>query len=144
MVEHLDPNTSSSKALSSQKASQERLSSKGSRSPPSVFERLGSGSKNSSEKKRSSLEATSSKRRRLSHSGDRDPKKPRLEMQEASVFQRLGNKSGGSGEKEPESHVHSAQVAALHTRHTVRRIVLGSGKILEEGLMDNSNPSKSI
>ena len=50
----------------------------------------------------------------------------------------------GSGEKSVEVPVHSAQVAATRPRHSVRRIVLGSGKILEEGLMDNSNPSKSI
>ncbi|RID42419.1 hypothetical protein BRARA_J02302, partial [Brassica rapa] len=52
LLEQSDPNTSNSKALSTPKDSHEGRSSKGSRSPPSVFERLGSGSRNSSERKR--------------------------------------------------------------------------------------------
>ncbi|XP_013689513.2 uncharacterized protein At4g02000-like [Brassica napus] len=136
--------SSHSKDSSNHKESQEGRSSKGSRSRPSVFERLGSHSQNTAEGTKNLREVLSSKRRRLSNSGDRKAKKPRTETHEASVFQRLGTKESGSGEKSVEVPVHSAQVAATRPRHSVRRIVLGSGKILEEGLMDNSNPSKSI
>ncbi|XP_048600405.1 uncharacterized protein LOC125580229 [Brassica napus] len=136
--------SSHSKDSSNHKESQEGRSSKGSRSPPSVFERLGSHSQNTAEGTKNLREVLSSKRRRLNNSGDREAKKPRTETHEASVFQRLGTKGSGSGEKSVEVPVHSAQVAATRPRHSVRRIVLGSGKILEEGLMDNSNPSKSI
>ncbi|KAL0676411.1 hypothetical protein Bca4012_004392 [Brassica carinata] len=138
LLEQSDPNTSSSKALSTPKDSHEGRSSKGRRSPPSVFERLGSGSKNSSERKHNVIEVTSSKRRRLSHSGERESKKPRIEEQETSVFKRLGHKNGDSGEKNSESHFHSAQVAASHPPHSVRRIVLGSVRQLKEMLGQHS------
>ncbi|WZZ70419.1 hypothetical protein YC2023_081789 [Brassica napus] len=75
--------SSHSKDSSNHKESQEGRSSKGSRSPPSVFERLGSHSQNTAEGTKNLREVLSSKRRRLSNSGDREAKKPRTETHEA-------------------------------------------------------------
>ena len=60
------------------------------------------------------------------------------------MFHKLGATVGDSRGKLSGNQSHSALMAASRPNHSVRRIVLGSGKILEEGLMDNSNPSKSI
>ncbi|KAG2274421.1 hypothetical protein Bca52824_056976 [Brassica carinata] len=61
------------------------LSSKGSRSPPSVFERLGLLSASSSEKKRRTSYLHSSKRRRSSNNEDGITKKAWLETREYNM-----------------------------------------------------------
>ncbi|KAG2297824.1 hypothetical protein Bca52824_034296 [Brassica carinata] len=129
---------STSKEAGTSEKSQEGRSSKGSRSPPSVFERLGSLSTSSSGKKRRISELYTSKRRRTSTSGEREGKKARLETREInisppSIFQRLGSQGRGSDGKDSGDKTHSAHVAAKDPNHSVQRIVLGSGKIVEEG-----------
>ncbi|RID46005.1 hypothetical protein BRARA_I02696 [Brassica rapa] len=129
---------------------QDGRSSKGSRSPPSVFERLGTPPVSSSGKKNKDVELSTAKRRRSgSNSGGRESKKARVSGRESnispsSVFHRLGSQvvvpeGNHSGDKK-----HSAHVAANTQSLSVQRIVLASGKIVEEGLMVNTNPSSPI
>ncbi|XP_013704888.2 uncharacterized protein LOC106408719 [Brassica napus] len=137
-------------------------SSKGSRSPPSVFERLGKQTSTSPRLNIREEEPKSqpSKRRRMTNSDERIPKKARKgssgkKKESPSVFQRLGGLGRDSevicqGEGNhyalmaAVTPIHSARVAAFSPVHSVRRIVLGSGSNLKEGLMGNSNPSRSI
>ena len=65
-------------------------------------------------------------------------------MTSPSVFQRLGSQGKGSEGRNSGDKTHSALVAAKSPTHYAQRIVLGSGKIVEEGLMVNFNPSSSI
>ena len=58
-----------------------------------------------------------------------------------SVFERLGSQGKGSGGRSSGEKHHSASVAANTPNRSVQRMVLGSGKIVEEGLMVDSNPS---
>lgn len=97
------------------------------------------------------------KRRRQGSSDERKPKRARKGSNEKSgrsplVFLCLG---GPSAEEENLMVPHSAQVAAvtpLHSArvaatvpvHSVQQIALTSGSKRKEGLMDNSNPLRSI
>ena len=139
-----------SKDTESSDKNQDGRSSKGSRSPPSVFERLGTPPVSSSGKKNKDVELSTAKRRRSgSNSGGRESKKARVSGRESnispsSVFHRLGSQvvvpeGNHSGDKK-----HSALVAANTQSLSVQRIVLASGKIVEEGLMVNTNPSSPI
>ncbi|XP_013617357.1 PREDICTED: uncharacterized protein LOC106323845 [Brassica oleracea var. oleracea] len=139
-----------SKDTESSDKNQDGRSSKGSRSPPSVFETLGFPPISSSDKKNKDAELSTAKRRRSgSNSGGRESKKVRLSGRESnispsSVFHRLGSQvvvpeGNHSGDKK-----HSAHVAAYTQSLYVQRIVLASGKIVEEGLMVNTNPSSPI
>lgn len=139
---------------------QEGRSSKGSRSPPSVFERLGRCTEETPREKRTTEGSYTAKRRRLSSSDERNPKKMRKCSNEKtpvgqSVFHRLGEASSGSAGKgkgvsptfehgDYFTPIHSAQVAATVPDHSVRRIALASGNKKKEGLMVNTNPSKSL
>ncbi|KAL0855156.1 hypothetical protein Bca101_060308 [Brassica carinata] len=81
----------------------EEKSSKGSRSPPTVFERLG-GQPNLSLREDIIGGSNASKRRRQSTSGERRSKKVRTGSSEKkdaspSVFHRLGGTTSGSGER---------------------------------------------
>lgn len=138
----------------------EAKSSKGSRSPPSVFERLRSLPINSPMDTKTPGGYFLSKRRRLSGSDDRLPKKQKKGSSEKSgagqsVFHRLGESGRGSGSKNIEivsqssqglvaTPPHSALVAVPVPDHFVRRIVLAKGNNVKEGLMGNFNPSRSI
>lgn len=92
------------------------------------------------------------KKRRLSRSDERTSKKLKLGEEKElhtpiSVFQRLGlsgSKERGSGSKSLGDKNHYALVAASVPSHSVHQIVLTSGKIVEEGLMVNFNPSSPI
>lgn len=135
-------------------------SSKGSRSPPSVFERLGRQSLFTSGAVTEVEGSQPSKRRRQDNSDERNPKKARRSSSQKekispSVFQRLGclametdNTSGGEASQSARgvgvSQHHSALVAAHTPIHFVRRIALESGSLLKEGLMGNTNPLRSI
>lgn len=144
-----DKEITPSKTNNSSEKNQDGRSSKGSRSPPSVFERLGSPPVNPADNKTTAEEISNAKRRRSSNSGGREHKKARLSDHEEavsppSVFKRLGSQvvipeGNYSGDKK-----HSALVAANTQSHSVQRIVLSSGKIVEEGLMVNSNHSSPI
>ncbi|KAJ4870406.1 Uncharacterized protein Rs2_47984 [Raphanus sativus] len=141
----------------------EGKSSKGSRSPPIVFERLGSPCFMTPREEKGPEGSTVSKRRRQSGSSEgRKAKKARRGAQEIekvapSVFQRLGGTELGSGSSgggqevlDHSAHVaaytpvHAARGAANFPGHSVRRIALASGTNWKEGLMGNSNPSRSI
>ncbi|KAG5375749.1 hypothetical protein IGI04_040345, partial [Brassica rapa subsp. trilocularis] len=103
----------------------ERKSGKGSRSPPPVFERLGSLHENTPAEKCSEGGSFLSKRRRLSGSDERISKKLKMSSNEKSggshsVFKRLGDSGKGSGRKEEETISHSAQVAACTPIHSAR------------------------
>ena len=118
-------------------------------SAPSVFERLsGLASSPRLELKLGDTEPSGNKRRRLSRSDERTSKKAKVggsqEEVTPSVFERLGSNGKGSGNRSSGEKIHSAHVAANAPNRSVQRIVLGSGKIVEEGLMDNSNPSAQI
>ncbi|XP_056859988.1 uncharacterized protein LOC130508476 [Raphanus sativus] len=134
---------------------QEGQSSKGSRSPPSVFERLGGQLDLTPREKRVTGGMGSSKRRRMSSSDERKSKKMRIGSTEKtneapSVFCRLGSMSKGS-EKKSEAlsqaasqggfttPTHSALVAASVPDHSVRRIALASGNKRKEGLKGLGN-----
>lgn len=135
-------------------------SSKGSRSPPSVFKRLGSQGTTTPGFTQSIEDSRTSKKRRLSSSDERNPKKARRNSSEKkkvfpSVFQRLGEtRCDNEGNNQEEAHhsalvavttpVHSANMAAKVPVHSVQRIALESGYNLKEGLMGNTNPSRSI
>ncbi|XP_056861156.1 uncharacterized protein LOC130509334 [Raphanus sativus] len=129
-------------------------SSKGSRSPPSVFNRLG-GHTHIAEG------SQTSKRRRQEGSDERNAKKARTGSSEKkkkespSVFMRLGGVvRGPETDNTGEAHhsalvavstpIHSARMAANSPALSVRRIALGSGSSVKEGLMGNTNPSRSI
>lgn len=143
----------------SREEKRESKSSKGSRSPPNVFERLGGTALPYPDENRTEG-SLSIKRRRQGSSEGRKTKKPRIGSQEKkqespSVFLRLGGSnlgSEGSGSAGVDhsamiavkTPVHSARVAAHFPDHSVRRIVLASGSNLKEGLMGNPNPSRSI
>lgn len=117
---------------------------------PSVFETLG-GKRGppSSEKssKTSDPEPSGNKRKRLSRIDDRNPKKVKMgedkDAETLSVFERLGT-NGRSGSKNSGDKNHNIQVTAPVTNRSTQRMVLGNGKIVEEGLMDNTNPSTQI
>lgn len=88
------------------------------------------------------------KRRRLSWSDERLPKTAKVsaEVEDTNpyIFERLGSHKKSSGDRRTSILNHSALMAASTPNCSAQRIVLGSGKNLEEGLMINSNPSKSI
>ncbi|KAG2328022.1 hypothetical protein Bca52824_010750 [Brassica carinata] len=120
-----------SKDNESSDKNQEGGSSKGSRSPPSVVERLGFPPANSSEKKIKAAEQSTTKRKRSSTSGGRDNKKARLNGREdtispPSVFHRLGSQVVVPEENQSGDKKHSAHIAANTQSHSVQRIVLAS------------------
>ncbi|CAN7131293.1 unnamed protein product, partial [Brassica rapa subsp. narinosa] len=98
-------------------------SSKGSRSPPSVFERLGSQGTITPGFTRSIEDSRTTKKRRLSSSDERNPKKARRNSSEKkkvspSVFQRLGEtRCANEGNNQEEAH-HSALVAVTTPVHS--------------------------
>ncbi|KAG2330884.1 hypothetical protein Bca52824_002064 [Brassica carinata] len=108
-------------------------------STPSVFERL-SGLESSAplERNLKAVEPSGNKRRRLSRSDERSSKKAKVvaaqEEATPTVFERLGSGGKGSGSRSSGDKHHSASVAAANAANrSVQRIVLGSGKIVEEG-----------
>ncbi|KAL0864081.1 hypothetical protein Bca101_043199 [Brassica carinata] len=116
-----------SKDNESSDKNQEGGSSKGSRSPPSVVERLGFPPANSSEKKIKAAEQSTTKRKRSSTSGGRDNKKARLNGREdtispPSVFHRLGSQVVVPEENQSGDKKHSAHIAANTQSHSVQRI----------------------
>lgn len=125
-------------------------SSKGSKSPPTVFERLGSVGFSTPRREKGCAEPAASKRRRQSNSGEeRHPKKAKRGSKEkdkvpSSVFLRLGGVDMGPGSAGIGSDTHSAQVAAftsthsargaaLFPDHSVRMIALASGSNWKKG-----------
>lgn len=118
---------------------------------PSVFERLSRIGKVSplvEAIKDSETDPNGNKRRRLSRSDERRAKKAKLgedsEMETPSVFERLGVVGRGSGGRNSGDKNHYVQVTSSASNRSAQRMVLESGKIVEEGLMVNSNPSKQL
>ncbi|KAG2249330.1 hypothetical protein Bca52824_088958 [Brassica carinata] len=103
------------------------------KSNSSVFERLGGQEASPIPEKRiTEAEPSGTKRRRLSRSDERIPKKAKVgELQEEGTPKGSGGRSSGS-RSSSEKH-HSASVAANAPNRSAQRIVLGSGKIVEEG-----------
>lgn len=130
------------------------------RPPSSVFERLGGHDESPLNVIQSGESAPSgNKRRRLSRSDERKLKKAgiggpfeepspsvfeRLEETPPSVFERLGSNGKSSGSRSSGEKFHSVPVTAKAPNRSAQRIVLGSGKIVEEGLMINTSPSSPI
>ncbi|CAA7016814.1 unnamed protein product [Microthlaspi erraticum] len=111
----------------------------------SVLERFGQGGQEDED--HSQL-----KRRRLSNSDDRKSKKAKMGTKgegdtPISVFQRLGESPKGAGVRNSGGSaggkIHSALVAASVPTHFASSQAGESGLLWKEGLMGNTNPSKS-
>ncbi|WZZ78866.1 hypothetical protein YC2023_099438 [Brassica napus] len=103
-----------------------------------VFERLGGHNSSSSiERQIEDTKSSGNKRRRLSRSDERIPKKARLgrerEETPSSVFERLGSSGKGSGSRGSGEKHHSAYMAANAPNCSAQRIVLGAAKLLKKG-----------
>ncbi|CAG7868461.1 unnamed protein product, partial [Brassica rapa] len=98
-------------------------SSKGSRSPPSVFERLGNYPLVTPRSSRNAEESPAPKRKRQESSDERNPKKARNNSSEKrkispSVFHRLGATGGSSGVSNLEEANQSAIAAVVTPSHS--------------------------
>lgn len=114
-----------------------------------MFKRLEASESSSPLEKRTGIvEPGDNKRRRLSRSDERNSKKPKVGVQQEettpSVFERMGSNEKGSGSRSSGDKNHYAYVAANAPNRSTQQMVLGSGKIVEEGLMVDTNPSSPI